>query len=89
MVDAVRAAEQSLGKVTYDVTEKEARSRIFRRSLFVVNDMRAGDAFTETNVRSIRPGYGLHTRHLPEVLGKRAAKDISRGTPMEWSLVAK
>jgi pseudaminic acid synthase len=89
MVEAVRAAEQSLGKVTYDVTEKEARSRIFRRSLFVVKDVRAGDVFTESNVRSIRPGYGMHTRHLPEVIGKRAAKDIRRGTPLEWSLVQK
>jgi len=89
MVDAVRIAEKALGEVHFGCSEKEASSRVFRRSLFVVSDVRRGDLFTEENVRSIRPGHGLHTRHLAEVLGKRAARDIERGTPMSWDLVSR
>jgi pseudaminic acid synthase len=62
---------------------------VFRRSLFVVEDVRRGEEFTAHNVRSIRPAHGLHTRHLPEVLGKRASRDIVRGTPLDWDLVQK
>ncbi len=87
MVRAVREAERALGRVNYEVTPREAASRVFRRSLFVVEDMRAGDVFTERNVRSIRPGYGLPPKHLPEVLGRRASRDIERGTPLSWDLV--
>jgi len=82
MVEAVRVAEKALGKAHYDVGPEEAKSRVFRRSLFVVKDMKAGDKFTEQNVRSIRPGYGLHTRHLDEIIGRRAACNIERGTPL-------
>ncbi|MFY9659499.1 MAG: SAF domain-containing protein, partial [Terriglobales bacterium] len=65
----------------------EANSRKFRRSLFVVEDIKKGELFTRQNVRSIRPADGLHPRHFNEVLGKRAACDIERGTPMSWELV--
>jgi pseudaminic acid synthase len=88
MVDAVRVAEKALGQVSYEVTEKEQASRVFRRSLFVVQDMKAGGVFTEDNVRSIRPGHGLHTRHLDDILGRRAACDIERGTPLTWNVVS-
>lgn len=84
MVDAVRVGEKALGRVNYEVTEKEAASRVFRRSLFVVEDMKAGDVFTDKNVRSIRPGYGLPPKHLADVLGRRATRDIARGTPLQW-----
>lgn len=87
MVAAVRTAEQAVGTVCYAVTEREAASRVFRRSLFVVEDVKAGEAFTPRNVRSIRPGHGLHTRFLPEVLGRRAARDVARGTPLSWDLI--
>jgi pseudaminic acid synthase len=87
MVDAVRTAEKALGNVHYGLTPKEAASRVFRRSLFVVADVKGGERFTVQNVRSIRPGHGLHTRHLSEVLGKTAARDIERGTPLSWDLV--
>lgn len=87
MVKAIRVAEKAVGKVQYGVGEREAQSRVFRRSLFVVQDMKAGETFTEENVRSIRPGYGLHTRYLDEVLGRFVAKDIERGTPLSWELV--
>jgi sialic acid synthase SpsE len=52
-----------------------------------VQDVKRGEVFTEENIRSIRPGHGLHTRHLPEVLGRNAARDIERGTPLSWDLV--
>ena len=87
MVDAVRIAERSLGQARFGASEKEEGSRLFRRSLFVVADMKCGETFTEENVRSIRPGRGLHTRHLREVLGKPAAREIQRGTPLSWDLV--
>ena len=87
MVEAVRATEKALGKVSYDLTEKQKESRVFRRSLFVVKDMKAGEEFTEENVRSIRPGYGLHTRYLEDVLGRKAKKDIKKGTPLKWELI--
>jgi N-acetylneuraminate synthase len=87
MVQAVRAVEQALGKVSYDLTEKEETSKAFRRSLFVVLDMEPGERFTSTNVRSIRPGHGLHTRFLGQVLGRRAAVKIARGTPLSWEMV--
>jgi N-acetylneuraminate synthase len=88
MVEAVRTVEKALGTVRYQATPREEASRIFRRSLFVVRDMKAGETFTADNVRSIRPGHGLHPRHLEEVLGRSAARDISRGTPLQWDLVA-
>ncbi len=89
MVEAVRAAEKTLGKVYYGVSEKEAKSRVFRRSLFVVKDVKAGEVFTEDNVRSIRPGHGLPPKFLKEVVGKKASCDIRRGTPLSWSHIGR
>jgi N-acetylneuraminate synthase len=88
MVDDIRVAEQALGRVTYERTPEEQNSLCFRRSLFVVADVRAGESFTSSNVRSIRPGFGLPPRFLPDVVGKQAAVDIGRGTPLSWDLVA-
>lgn len=88
MVEAIRVAEQALGTVQYQVTERESASRVFRRSLFVVQDVKAGETFTRDNVRSIRPGSGLHTRYLDAVLGRRASRNVKRGTPLSWDLVA-
>jgi len=87
MVEAVRTVEKALGSVSYQVTEREAASRVFRRSLFVAKDVRVGEAFTPDNVRAIRPGYGLHTRYLDEVLGRCATIDIASGTPLSWGLI--
>ncbi len=87
MVAAIRITEHALGTVHFGASTQEAASLAFRRSLFVVEDLRRGAEFTVRNVRSIRPAHGLHTRHLPEVLGKRAARDIVRGTPLSWDLV--
>lgn len=87
MVSEIRKVEQALGRVSYDRTREEQKNLCFRRSLFVVQDVKAGDAFTECNVRSIRPGHGLPPRFMNEVLGKRATRDVRRGTPMSWDLV--
>ncbi len=87
MVQAIRATEKALGTVHYGIGDHEATSRNFRRSLFVVKDMSAGEPFTPDNVRSIRPADGLHTRHLPEVLRHCARVDISKGTPLSWDLI--
>lgn len=87
MVDAVRIAEKALGAVHFGLSAKEEVSRAFRRSLFVIEDMKQGETFTPANVRSIRPAHGLHPRHLPEVLGKSASREIKRGTPMSWEFV--
>lgn len=87
MVNAIRTAEKALGMVQYGVSDQEARSRPFRRSLFVVADLKAGEEFTSRNVRSIRPGHGLHTRYLEQVIGRTATRDITQGTPLSWDLV--
>src|SRR5262249_40003278 len=82
LVESIRSAEKALGQVQYGPTPNEMRTRPFRRSLFVVCDMKKGETFTADNVRSIRPADGLHPRHLPEVLGRRAICNIERGTPV-------
>jgi pseudaminic acid synthase len=87
MVDAVRTAEKSLGEVQFSPGPSESGSRKFRRSLFVVADIKKGELFTRANVRSIRPSDGLHPRYLSGVLGKHAACDLERGTPLSWPLV--
>ena len=87
MIEAVRAAETALGEVSYEITEHEATSRAFRRSLYVVSQVRAGEAFTSDNLRSIRPGNGLPPKHLDEVLGRSASRDIASGTPLSWDLL--
>jgi pseudaminic acid synthase len=88
LVDDVRVAHQALGEARFGPTDAERASLAFRRSLFVVEDVKAGEQFTARNVRSIRPASGLHTRHLPEVLGRRASRDVARGTPLSWDLVS-
>ncbi len=87
MVEAVRNVEQALGRVSYEPTDKERISRAYRRSLFAVEDIRAGEAFTQRSVRSIRPGDGLHPRHLSDILNATAKTDIARGTPLSWGIV--
>lgn len=79
MVQKVRVAEAAMGKVDYTLTEKMKGSRTACRSLYVVEDVKVGDIVTEQNVRSVRPGYGLHPKYLPEVLGKKFVKDCKKG----------
>ena len=87
LVESVRVAKKALGSVRYRPTDAERPSRVFRRSLFAVADVAQGEIFTAENVRSIRPGHGLHPRHLDEVLGGKARRDVPRGTPLSWELV--
>jgi N-acetylneuraminate synthase len=85
LVTNCRLAWEALGKVDYGIASSEVPSLVFRRSLYVVADIEAGETITEHNVRVIRPGYGLAPKHLPEILGKTAARAIARGTPLKWA----
>jgi N-acetylneuraminate synthase len=86
MVEAIRTTEKAIGDIDFTVGKEESKSLIFRRSLFAVEDIKAGDAFTNLNVRSIRPGHGLSPKYYEEILGKKASRDIERGTPLSWDL---
>ena len=87
LVDDCKRAWRALGKATYDLQGCEQGSKAFRRSIYVVRDIAAGEELTSENIRSIRPGYGLPPRHLPEVLGRHAARDLKRGDPLDWASV--
>lgn len=82
MVNKVRDTEKLLGKVSYEISEKVRKNRKFARSLFVVDDVKAGDRITKDNIRSIRPGYGLHPKYYNDILGKSFLIDIEKGTPL-------
>jgi pseudaminic acid synthase len=83
MVSAVRNAEKAMGKIDYTLSEKQIKNRFFSRSLYVVEDIKAGEIVTEKNVRSIRPGFGLHPKYLKEILGKAAKVEFEKGTPLK------
>jgi len=87
MIDEIRNTEKALGKIDYSLSEKTKKSREFSRSLFVVKNIKEGDIFTEENVRSIRPGFGLHPKFYKEVLGKKAKINLEKGTPLNWDLI--
>lgn len=87
MIAAIRDLEAALGTVTYALSEKQKNSKEHSRSLYVVKDMAVGEEFTPENLRSIRPAFGLHTRHYAEVLGKKARMPIEKGTRMDWTLL--
>lgn len=87
LVEDCRAAHAALGRVHYEMEGSERASLVFRRSLYVIADVRCGETFSRDNLRSIRPGYGLPPKHLPNVLGKRATRDIARGEPLAWGMV--
>lgn len=87
LVTETERAWLSLGKVGYGATAAEKNSLAFRRSLYVVKDIRAGEPFTADNLRAIRPGHGLPTKHLEIFLGKTARHDIARGTPLAWEMI--
>nr|WP_297705448.1 pseudaminic acid synthase [uncultured Butyrivibrio sp.] len=87
MVKDVRIMEEALGSYEYELSDKQASERRLSRSLFVVEDIKAGEKLTPENVRSIRPGNGMHTKHYEEVLGMTAVKDLEKGTPLSWELI--
>lgn len=87
LVENVRIIEKAIGKVWYGASEREEKNKISRRSLFVVEDIKAGDKFSATNIRCIRPGYGLSPKYLPEILGRTAKRNMKKGTPLGWELI--
>lgn len=89
MVFAIREAENAIGIVDYTLTEKQTKGKDFARSLYVVEDINAGDVISEKNVRSIRPGFGLHPKYLKNVLGRRFNSDISKGSRFDFNMISK
>jgi len=87
MIESVKITRSAIGKVHYGGVSSENDTRKLRRSLFIINDVKMGDKITTDNVRSIRPGDGLHTRYYDQVLGKKFRNDFSKGTPLSWSLI--
>lgn len=87
LVTNIRIAEKALGKVYYKLTKEESKNRNFRRSLFVVEDIKKGEVFSQENVKSIRPANGLEPKYKDAVVGRRAVSDIKRGTPLSWNLI--
>jgi len=87
MVRDVNIAWEAKGKVNYGLAESERGNRIYRRSLYIVQDLKAGQVIGAEHVRSIRPGLGLPPKHLKDIIGRRAARDVKRGTPLDWSMV--
>ncbi|MBK9393190.1 MAG: pseudaminic acid synthase [Uliginosibacterium sp.] len=88
LVEESERARLSLGQVHYGASSAEKASLKYRRSLYVVADIQAGEVFSEANVRAIRPGFGLAPKHLDAVIGRRAARDLPRGTPLSWEALA-
>lgn len=88
LVDETERAWQSLGQVTYGATEAEKKSLQFRRSLYFVEDMKAGETITAQNVRAIRPGFGLPPKHYESLMGRAVKADVTRGTPVSWDSLA-
>jgi len=87
MVESIRIVEKSIGKITYGGVKGEENMKHFRRSLYIVKDLKMGEKLDDTNVRSIRPGNGLHTRYYQDILGKTIKKDVCMGTPLNFSLI--
>lgn len=89
MVQSIRNVEKALGTVAYKTDPSAIKGREFSRSLYVAEDMKAGDIITERNVRSVRPGYGLAPKYLPEIIGKRVNRDLAKGERMKLEYVNK
>jgi pseudaminic acid synthase len=89
MVKVVREAERAIGHVDYTLTAKQIKGRDFSRSLYVAEDIKAGEQITEVNVRSVRPGFGMHPKFYKEVLGKKVLRNIEKGMPLKWDVITK
>lgn len=87
MVYKIRNVEKAIGKIDYSINEKKKKNREFCRSLFVSEDVKAGEILSEKNIRSVRPGYGLHPRYFKDVLGKKFKEDVKKGTPLSMNLI--
>lgn len=89
LVRECNTAYEALGEVSYEIQEQEKKSVVFRRSLYIVEDMKAGDVITEKNMRSIRPGKGLAPKYYNDVLGKLVKQDVKKGTKLTWDMITK
>jgi len=89
MVRAIREVEKAIGEVTYELSESAKKNKKFGRSLFAVKDIKKGESITEENVRSIRPGYGMHPKFLNEIKDTKAVCDIKKGIPIQWNMISK
>ncbi|NEZ75537.1 pseudaminic acid synthase [Clostridium botulinum] len=87
MVQSIRNIEKAIGKVTYDLTEKQQKNREFSRSLFIVKDIKVGEKFTKENVKSIRPAFGLHPNYINDIIGKTCMENLRKGTPLKWEYI--
>ncbi|CBZ04607.1 pseudaminic acid synthase [Clostridium botulinum] len=87
MVQSIRNIEKAIGRVTYDLTEKQQKSREFSRSLFIVKDIKVGEKFTKENVKSIRPAFGLHPNYINDIVGKTCIENLKKGTPLKWEYI--
>ena len=87
MVKAIRECEKLLGKVDYSMSEKKKKSRQFSRSLYVSKDIKKNETLTDKNIRSVRPGFGMHPKHLNDVLGKKASKDLKFGEALKFEYI--
>ena len=87
MVLAVRDSEKAIGKISYNLSEKQEKGKDFSRSLYIVEDIKKGEVLSENNVRSIRPGFGMHPKYLPRILGKKVSQNISKGTRLSKDLI--
>lgn len=87
MVKAVREAEAAIGTINYQLTDKQLQSRVFSRSLYVAENIEAGQEFTEANIRSVRPGFGIHPKHYKDILGKKATKKLEKGDRLNFDVI--
>lgn len=87
MVEDVRNVAKALGSVTYTLTQGQQKSKELSRSLYIVEDVKTGEVLNEHNMKSIRPGYGLHTKYYEKLLGKKVKKDLKKGTALDWSYI--
>jgi sialic acid synthase SpsE len=89
LVSNIRITEQALGDTCRGLSNDEKKNKVFRRSLFVVRDIKKGELFTKDNIKSIRPGFGLHTRYYADVLGREASYSVKKATPLRKDMVSK
>lgn len=87
MVNIIKESEKALGDVTYELSERVTKNKVFSRSLFIIKDIKKGDLLTEENIRSIRPGYGLSPKYLKDILGKKVKRNLKRGIPLKWEYI--
>jgi pseudaminic acid synthase len=87
MVESVREAEKAIGRITYELTDKQLKSKEHSRSIFVNEDIKKGEKITEKNIRVIRPAFGLNPKYYENIIGKKAKKDLKRGDPLTWGKI--